>query len=173
MTFNQSSASPGDSINVATVTSPGSVVLLSVIDKSLTLLADACKSLESGNVSCIISGSVKDRKTEIDRQIYRAQISRPVLLNMFLTCILVTQLCIMSYNTTVWFPSLWISQICRLLRSLTRGSLPGGTQCDAESTDSCCPNSCTEPTRYGVSTLFNVSWRDYNKYENLYIKLYE
>ena len=106
MTFNQSSASPGDSINVATVTSPGSVVLLSVIDKSLTLLADACKSLESGNVSCIISGSAKDRKTEIDRQIYRAQISRPVLLNMFLTCVLVTQLCIMSYNTTVWFPSL-------------------------------------------------------------------
>ena len=49
--FNQSSASPGDSINVATVTSPGSVVLLSVIDKSLTLLADACKSLESSNVS--------------------------------------------------------------------------------------------------------------------------
>ena len=51
MAFNQSSASPGDSINVATVTSPGSVVLLSVIDKSLTLLADACKSLESDNVS--------------------------------------------------------------------------------------------------------------------------
>ena len=49
--FNQSNASPGDSINVATVTSPGSVVLLSVIDKSLTLLADACKSLESDNVS--------------------------------------------------------------------------------------------------------------------------
>ena len=51
VTFNQSSASPGDSISVATVTSPGSVVLLSVIDKSLTLLADACKSLESDNVS--------------------------------------------------------------------------------------------------------------------------
>ena len=101
MTFNQSSASPGDSISVATVTSPGSVVLLSVIDKSLTLLADACKSLESGNVSCIVSESAKDRKTEIDRQIYRAQISRPVLLNMFLTCILVTQLCIMYNNTTV------------------------------------------------------------------------
>ena len=51
MAFNQSNASPGDSISVATVTSPGSVVLLSVIDKSLTLLADACKSLESDNVS--------------------------------------------------------------------------------------------------------------------------
>ena len=59
MTFNQSSASPGDSINVATVASPGSVVLLSVIDKSLTLLADACKSLESGNVSCILSVKVQ------------------------------------------------------------------------------------------------------------------
>ena len=56
MTFNQSSASPGDSINVATVTSPGSVVLLSVIDKSLTLLADACKSLESGNVRKSMKG---------------------------------------------------------------------------------------------------------------------
>ena len=66
--FNQSSASPGDSISVATVTSPGSVVLLSVIDKSLTLLADACKSLESDNVSCIV-GNTGDRKTEIDRLI--------------------------------------------------------------------------------------------------------
>ena len=54
--FNQSSASPGDSINVTTVTSPGSVVLLSVIDKSLTLLADACKSLESGNVRKSMKG---------------------------------------------------------------------------------------------------------------------
>ena len=56
MAFNQSSASPGDSINVTTVTSPGSVVLLSVIDKSLTLLADACKSLESGNVRKSMKG---------------------------------------------------------------------------------------------------------------------
>ena len=68
MAFNQSSASPGDSISVATVTSPGSVVLLSVIDKSLTLLADACKSLESDNVSCIVRNT-GDRKTEIDRLI--------------------------------------------------------------------------------------------------------
>ena len=56
MAFNQSSASPGDSISVETVTSPGSVVLLSVIDKSLTLLADACKSLESGNVRMSMKG---------------------------------------------------------------------------------------------------------------------
>jgi len=49
--FNQSSASPGDPISIETVTSPRSVVVLSIIDKSLTLLADACKSLESGNVS--------------------------------------------------------------------------------------------------------------------------
>ena len=56
MAFNQSSASPGDSISVETVTSPGSVVLLSVIDKSLTLLADACKSLESGNVRKCMKG---------------------------------------------------------------------------------------------------------------------
>ena len=55
----------------------------------------------------------------------------------------------------------WISQICRLLRSLTRGSLPRGSKCDAVSTDSCCPASCSEPTRYGVRTLFNVSWTDY------------
>ena len=51
MAFNRSSASPGDPISIETVTSPRSVVLLSVIDKSLTLLADACKSLESDNVS--------------------------------------------------------------------------------------------------------------------------
>ena len=56
MAFNQSSASPGDSISVKTVTSPGSVVLLSVIDKSLTLLADACRSLESGNVRKSMKG---------------------------------------------------------------------------------------------------------------------
>ena len=50
--FNRSSASPGESISIETVTSPHSVVVLSVFDKSLTLLADACKSLESDNVSC-------------------------------------------------------------------------------------------------------------------------
>jgi len=94
--FNQSSASPGDPISIETVTSPRSVVVLSIIDKSLTLLADACKSLESGNV-------------------------------------------------------------CRLLRSLTRGSLPGATRCNVESTDSCCPTTCSEPTRYGVSTIFNAA----------------
>ena len=58
----------------------------------------------SGEWQCklyIVSESAKDRKTEIDRQIYRAQISGPVLLNKFLTCILVTQLCIMYNNTTV------------------------------------------------------------------------
>ncbi len=33
------------------VTEPDAVVLLSVVDKSLSLLADACKSLEKDNVS--------------------------------------------------------------------------------------------------------------------------
>ena len=51
MSFNQSRASPADPISISTATSPNSVVLLSVIDKSLTLLADACRSLEQDNVS--------------------------------------------------------------------------------------------------------------------------
>ena len=59
--FNRSSASPGESISIETVTSPHSVVVLSVFDKSLTLLADACKSLESDNVSCSLY-SERERK---------------------------------------------------------------------------------------------------------------
>ena len=52
--------------------------------------------------------------------------------------------------------SLWISQICHLLQSLTRGSLPRGKRCDSVSTDSCCPTSYFDPTKYGVRTLFSV-----------------
>lgn len=42
---------PGDAVTVKTVTEPDAVVLLSVVDKSLSLLAEACKSLEKDNVS--------------------------------------------------------------------------------------------------------------------------
>ena len=48
--FNQSSAEPGDPISLTATASPGSIVLLSVYDKSLSLLAEACKSLENDNV---------------------------------------------------------------------------------------------------------------------------
>lgn len=48
-------AAPGDDISIVTNSEPDSVVLLSVIDKSLTLLADACKSVDKGNVSDIIT----------------------------------------------------------------------------------------------------------------------
>ncbi len=41
---------PGTPVSVRTVTEPGSVVLVSVVDKSLSLLAEACKSLEKDNV---------------------------------------------------------------------------------------------------------------------------
>ena len=45
-----STAEPGDPITLTTTATPGSVVLLSVFDKSLSLLAEACKSLENDNV---------------------------------------------------------------------------------------------------------------------------
>lgn len=51
LSFNQSFAEPGDPVAITTTASPNSVVLLSVVDKSLSLLADACKSLDKDNVS--------------------------------------------------------------------------------------------------------------------------
>ena len=44
-------ASPGDEVSIVTSASPDSVVVLGVIDKSLTLLADECKSVDTNNVS--------------------------------------------------------------------------------------------------------------------------
>ena len=55
VSFSQSQASPGDPITLTASASPNSVVLLSVFDRSLTLLAEACRSLESSNVSCVSS----------------------------------------------------------------------------------------------------------------------
>ena len=46
-------AAPGDEVSIVTTADPGSVVVLGVIDKSLTLLADACKSVDTDNVSGI------------------------------------------------------------------------------------------------------------------------
>ena len=54
VTSNKVEAEPGDEISFVTTASPNSVVVLGVIDKSLTLLADACRSLESNNVSLIL-----------------------------------------------------------------------------------------------------------------------
>ena len=51
MSFGTTEASPGDQVSITTQASPGSVVVLGVIDKSLTLLADACKSVDTNNVS--------------------------------------------------------------------------------------------------------------------------
>ena len=48
--FNETLVEPGDPISITTTASPDSVILLSVIDKSLTLLAKSCKSLEKDNV---------------------------------------------------------------------------------------------------------------------------
>ena len=42
---------PGDDVSITTTASPDSVVVLGVIDRSLTLLADACKSVDTNNVS--------------------------------------------------------------------------------------------------------------------------
>lgn len=51
MSFGKVEAVPGDQVSVVTTASPNSVVVLGVIDKSLTLLADACKSVDTSNVS--------------------------------------------------------------------------------------------------------------------------
>jgi len=51
LSFSGDIVEPGDPVSITTVTEAGSVVLVSVVDKSLTLLAEACKSLEKDNVS--------------------------------------------------------------------------------------------------------------------------
>ena len=51
--FNQSHAEPGEPISLTATATPGSIVLLSVYDKSLSLLAEACKSLEKDNVRIV------------------------------------------------------------------------------------------------------------------------
>lgn len=51
LAFSDDIVEPGDAVSITTTTTPNSVVLLSVVDKSLTLLAEACKSLEKENVS--------------------------------------------------------------------------------------------------------------------------
>ena len=53
MRINKEIAAPGDDVSVVCTASPNSVVVLGVIDKSLTLLADACKSVETSNVSVL------------------------------------------------------------------------------------------------------------------------
>jgi len=51
VSFSKDSAQPGDDISITTMADADTPVLVGVIDTSLTLLADACKSLESNNVS--------------------------------------------------------------------------------------------------------------------------
>ena len=53
VSFGRREASPKDDVTITTRASPDSVVVLGVIDKSLTLLADACKSVDQGNVSYV------------------------------------------------------------------------------------------------------------------------
>lgn len=54
MRFDKTEASPGDKVSILTKAEPNSVVVLRAIDKSLTLLAEACKSVDSNNVSVIV-----------------------------------------------------------------------------------------------------------------------
>jgi len=53
VSFSKDSAQPGDNISITAKADADTPVLVGVIDTSLTLLADACKSLESSNVSYI------------------------------------------------------------------------------------------------------------------------
>ena len=55
MSFGTGEAEPGDQVSVVTTASPNSVVVLGVIDKSLSLLADACKSVDTNNVSSTLN----------------------------------------------------------------------------------------------------------------------
>jgi CD109 antigen len=50
VSFDAKVASPGDKVSITTRASPDSVVVLGVIDTSLTLLAEACKSVDTNNV---------------------------------------------------------------------------------------------------------------------------
>ena len=71
ISFELSLTNPGENISITTETSPDSLVVLGVIDKSLTLLAKACKSVEKSNVRescalyfmCILHIHVYIRKT--------------------------------------------------------------------------------------------------------------
>ena len=54
MNFSNRSPEIGDLVSITTTASPDSVVLLSVMDRSLTLLADECKSLEKANVMTLL-----------------------------------------------------------------------------------------------------------------------
>ena len=51
LSFNASSAEPGDDVSIVTESNPDSLVLLSVSDSSLHLLAEACKSMSKNSVS--------------------------------------------------------------------------------------------------------------------------
>ena len=55
VSFGTGEAEPGDQVSVVTTASPNSVVVLGVIDKSLSLLADACKSVDTNNVSSTLN----------------------------------------------------------------------------------------------------------------------
>lgn len=58
MRFDKTEASPGDSVSILTRADPNSIVVLGVIDKSLSLLADACKSVDTNNVSYVVASEV-------------------------------------------------------------------------------------------------------------------
>ena len=50
MSFDKETATPGDAVSIATRSVPESFVLLSVVDSSLHLLSESCKSSSSDNV---------------------------------------------------------------------------------------------------------------------------
>ena len=61
VSFDAKVASPGDKVSITTRASPDSVVVLGVIDTSLTLLAEACKSVDTNNVSVTVAGTACNR----------------------------------------------------------------------------------------------------------------
>ena len=50
MSFDKETATPGDAVSISTRSVPESFVLLSVVDSSLHLLSESCKSSSSDNV---------------------------------------------------------------------------------------------------------------------------
>ena len=62
--------------------------------------------------------------------------------------------CIFHVQTMTVF----LTQVCMLLRQLTGGSLFGGKSCNSDVEASCCSADCDELTMYGVKSFFSVRY---------------
>ena len=67
MVFSKDQAVPGDSVDIATQSSPNAAVLLSVFDSSLSILADSCDSATADNV----------RQDHVHSALYLSSLSLP------------------------------------------------------------------------------------------------